>query len=101
MTVPLALSTGRHNVPRLVSTFIDLAASPQSVAATQKETAVVAKLLAELAIPKFIVVRGTTSDVDSIADVYDRGDEHMTAVAEHDLEPLFASMREQLPSLVA
>lgn len=76
------------SIPDLVASFVDYEASDSSVTSAKRLAAFAFDVVAELQIPKFLVVRGTAEQVEHLGDFYDRSE--VTAVAFEEDGPLIS-----------
>ncbi|MEA2825981.1 MAG: hypothetical protein QOG43_420 [Actinomycetota bacterium] len=96
--VPLAIgSRSGKQPPALVASFIDTTAPQAAVTAAKRNTAFMLQVVRELAIPKYLVVRGDQRAVEHFADFYDPL--NTTALSSERLETLYEDANRVLVGL--
>jgi hypothetical protein len=84
--------------PRLISSFIDMTAPPQSVRNAKQATSFLFDVAADMEIPKFVGVRGTLAEVAEMQELYDR--QNIAVVDMNSPKPLIDDAVEAIETLV-
>lgn len=96
---PLAVAPPQSRLPpRLIASFVDFQAAPQSITAAKHISLWLFRITNELTIPKYMVVKGSDEQVEHLGALYDP--ENVTAVPFDDGQQLIDDIRRVASELV-